>query len=79
LQLKVNKIIQQTKEMDAISTEKPLLAQLRELEVGQELTVPISRRSSLKTMVSTFGPEWDRKYKTESKTAARTFTVRRTR
>lgn len=63
--------------MDAISTEKPLLAQLRELEVGQELTVPISRRSSLKTMVSTFGPEWDRKYKTVSLTKERKFKVTR--
>ena len=78
MQLKVNKIIQQTKEMDAIST-KPALAQLRELEKDHELTFPIERRSSIKTMVSTFGPEWNRKFRTKSNTAERTFTVTRIR
>ena len=34
-------------------TDKPMMAQLREMEVDDELTFPIERMSSLKSMAST--------------------------
>ncbi len=77
--LKVNKNKRKNKEMDAARTEKSVLSQLRELEVGCELTFPLERRSSVKSTVSTFAPEWNKKFTIKSDNAARTFTVTRIR
>lgn len=56
---------------------KSVLSQLREMEIDAELTFPLYKRSSVKSTVSTFAPEWGKKFRVRSNNTARTFTVTR--
>ena len=64
-----------TKEND---TEKPMLAVLRDLEVGEHHSYPLERMSSLKTMCTNFGAQWDKTFSSKTDREARTITVTRT-
>lgn len=57
--------------------QKPLLAELRELEIGQSLTVPASRSAYLKAICSNYGFEWGKRFKTANNRAERTVTATR--
>lgn len=57
--------------------EKPVLAQLRELKVGQSITCPAERGSYLRTICSQFGFEWGRRFKTTNNRELRTVTATR--
>ena len=59
-------------------TEKPMLAVLRDLEVGKSHTYPIERMSSLKTMCTNFGAQWDKTFSTKTDREKRMITVTRT-
>lgn len=43
-------------------SQKSVLGQLREMGIGEVLTFPISMRSSVKTSMYVFGPEWGKKF-----------------
>lgn len=58
-------------------TEKSILSQLRELPVGGTLVVPIEKRSSVKTTVSTFAIQWNKRFTCRSDREKRLFTVTR--
>lgn len=57
--------------------KKTLLGQLRDLEVGEELTVPVSRSSYLKSICVSFGLQWDKKFSTSTNREQRTITATR--
>lgn len=57
--------------------EKSLLGQLRTLTVGEELTVPVSRSSYLKSICVSFGLQWDKKFVTATNREQRTITATR--
>lgn len=57
--------------------EKPVLAQLRDMEIGDELVFPIERRSSVKSTMSTFAVQWMKKFTGRSDTENRLFIVTR--
>ena len=59
-------------------TEKPMLAVLRDLEVVKSHTYPIERMSSLKTMCTNFGAQWDKTFSTKTDREKRIITVTRT-
>lgn len=59
------------------SPDKPLLAKLRELEVGQSLTYPARRCSYLKSVCSQFGFEWGKKFTTTNNRQDGTVTATR--
>lgn len=60
------------------SNKKPnLLGQLRTLSVGEELTVPVSRSSYLKTICVSFGLQWGKKFTTSVNREERTITATR--
>ena len=42
--------------------KKSLLGQLGELEIGGRITVPVSRTSYLRSICSSFGLEWNKKF-----------------
>ena len=44
---------------------KPILAQLRDLLVGETVAYPISRMSSIRAMCSNFGLQWNKKFRTK--------------
>lgn len=46
--------------------KKSLLGQLSDLAVGEELTVPVSRSSYLKSICVSFGLQWDKKFSTST-------------
>ena len=54
-----------------------LLGQLRTLSVGEELTVPVSRSSYLKTICVSFGLQWGKKFTTSVNRKERTITATR--
>lgn len=58
--------------------EKPMLAVLRDLEVGESHTYPIEKMSSLKTMCTNFGAQWNKTFSTKTDRPNRTITVTRT-
>lgn len=60
-----------------ILTSKPILASLRELEVGESITIPASRASYLKAVCSNYGFEWGKKFSTANNRANRTVTATR--
>lgn len=55
-----------------------MLAVLRDLEVGKSHTYPIERMSSLKTMCTNFGAQWDKTFSTKTDREKRIITVTRT-
>lgn len=57
--------------------EKPMLAVLRDLEIDESHTYPIERMSSLKTMCTNFGVQWDKQFSTKTNRQSRTITVTR--
>lgn len=60
------------------TTEKPILAALRELEIGQSVTYPARRTSYLRSACVTFGLEWGKTFKTKTNRDERTITATRT-
>lgn len=65
------------KESDKETIQKPMLQQLRELDVDEEIVFPIERASSVKSCCSAFGLEWNKVFKTRQNRAERTLTVKR--
>ncbi len=57
--------------------EKPVLAQLREMEVGEELIFDVEKRSSVKTTMSTFALQWNKKFSGRTDRENRKFIVTR--
>ncbi|CDA43729.1 uncharacterized protein BN693_01431 [Prevotella sp. CAG:5226] len=57
--------------------KKTLLGQLRDLEVGEALTVSVSRSSYLKSICTSFGLQWDKKFTTTTNREQRTITATR--
>lgn len=66
-------------ELSQENVQKPMLQQLRELDIDQELEFPIERASSVKSCCSAFGLEWNKKFKTEVKRKERVLKVKRIR
>lgn len=60
-----------------IQPQESLLGQLRNLEVGERLTVPVSRSSYLKTICTRFGLQWDKRFSTATDREQRTITATR--
>lgn len=54
-----------------------LLGQLRTLSVVEELTVPVSRSSYLKSICVSFGLQWGKKFTTTINREERTITATR--
>ena len=57
--------------------KKPVLAQLREMEVGDELIFPVEKRSSVKTTMSTFALQWNKIFSGRTDRENRKFIVTR--
>lgn len=57
--------------------EKPMLAVLRDLEVEESHSYPLERMSSLKTMCTNFGAQWNKKFSTKIDREKRIITVTR--
>lgn len=57
--------------------KKSLLSQVRELNVGEKVVVPISRASYLRALCVTFGPQWDKKFTTNLNREAKIITATR--
>lgn len=57
--------------------KKTLLGQLRDLEVGEELTVSVSRSSYLKSICTSFGLQWNKRFSTTTNREQRTITATR--
>ena len=57
--------------------EKPVLAQLREMAVGEELIFPVEKRSSVKTTMSTFALQWNKTFSGRTDRENRKFIVTR--
>ena len=55
--------------------KKSLLGQLNALEVGEELTVSVSRSSYLKSICTSFGLQWDKTFSTTTNREQRTITA----
>ena len=62
--------------MDRESNES-LLGQLAALRVGEELTVPVSRSSYLRSICTSFGLQWDKRFSTATDRERRTITATR--
>ena len=60
------------------NSEKSILSQLRELEIGHKLVFPAEKSSYVKSACTRFGFEWNKKFSTTQNTSERTFTVCRT-
>jgi hypothetical protein len=43
---------------------KPILAQLRDLLVGETVAYPVDRLSTVRTMCSSYGLQWNKKFQT---------------
>lgn len=56
---------------------KPILSQLREMEVGDVLVFPAEKRGSVKAMCSEYGFEWNKVFSTSVNRQERTITVTR--
>lgn len=59
--------------------EKSFLSQLRELENGGSLVVPVSRHSYAQSAATRFGVEWDKVFTVRLNRENRTVTVTRTK
>lgn len=57
--------------------KKSLLGQLNALEVGEALTVSVSRSNYLKSICTSFGLQWDKKFTTTTNREQRTITATR--
>lgn len=57
--------------------QKPILPQLREMEVGDVLVFPAEKRSSVKAMCSEYGFEWNKVFSTSINRQERTISVTR--
>lgn len=57
--------------------KKSLLGQLKALEVGEELTVSVSRSSYLKSICVSFGLQWGKKFSVSTNREQRTITATR--
>lgn len=66
-------------ELSQENVQKPMLQQLRELDIDHELEFPIERASSVKSCCSAFGLEWNKKFKTEVRRKERILKVKRIR
>lgn len=64
-------------EMPKIVNQKPILTQLREMEVGDVLTFPAEKRGSVKAMCSEYGFEWNKTFHTSINRQERTISVTR--
>jgi hypothetical protein len=58
--------------------KKPFLTRLRELQVGESIEEPISRRSYIAMASTRFGVEWDTKFTIKSNREERKVTITRT-
>lgn len=56
-------------------TAKSVLGQLRQMDIGEILTFPLSSRGGVKATMYTFGPEWGKKF--SGKTEGAVFRVER--
>lgn len=65
------------KEETTERTGKPMLAQLREMSVGDVLVFPIERASTIKSCCSAFGLEWNKVFRTKQDRINRTLSVTR--
>lgn len=65
------------KETSENQRKNSLLGQLRLLEIGETLTVPVSRSSYLKSLCTSFGLQWDKKFSTSTNRVERTITAKR--
>ena len=65
------------KETSENQRKNSLLGQLSLLEVGETLTVPVSRLSYLKSICTSFGLQWDKKFSTTTNRMERTVTAKR--
>ena len=59
------------------AVSKPILTQLREMEVGDILVFPAERMSVVKSSCSTFGFEWGKTFSTTINRKERTISVTR--
>lgn len=65
------------KELSKNHPKKSLLGCLKQLKVGETLTVPVERISYLRAICTTFGLQWGQKYSTSVNREARTITATR--
>lgn len=65
--------------MENNSSEKPMLQQLRELEVGENLIFPAEKRGTIRSMCTMFGFEWNKTFSSKINRKDRTITVTRIR
>lgn len=77
--IKLNKLYNKSINAMEKVIPKPMLAVLRDMKVGEACVYPVSRMSSLKTMCSTYGVQWGRKFTTKVNTTERTITATRVR
>lgn len=59
------------------AVSKPILTQLREMEVGDVLVFPAEKRGSVKAMCSEYGFEWNKVFSTSINRQERTISVTR--
>ena len=59
------------------NTDKPVLATLRDMATGDTATFPIERTSYLRSLATSFGAEWGKKFSTKIDRIERTVTVTR--
>lgn len=59
-------------------TDRPFLATIRQMELGDSVTYPIERASYVRSACVSFGAEWGKKFATKTNRAERTITVTRT-
>lgn len=59
------------------TNEKPTLAILRDMRVGDKLSFPAEKLNSIKTMCSTFGFQWGKRFTTSMNRVNRTIDVTR--
>lgn len=60
-----------------VSNEKSFLSQLRELEIGGTIEMPLSRRSYVYSVCCGFGAEWDKRFQTKTDRVRRIISVTR--
>lgn len=60
---------------NSANDDRPILAALRELQVGDTCTYPAERASYLKSACTSFGFQWGKKFKTRTNRKERTVTA----
>ena len=73
IKLQIN--IQTMKKIAENHPGSSLLGQLNSLSVGEQITVPVSRTSYLRSICTTFGLQWGRKFTTTTNREQRTITA----